>query len=398
MQPSSVAVSVFARTDIGMQRSGNEDAFLVADLTTGNVGLGPEITTHTIGERGSLLVVSDGMGGAVAGEIASELAVTTIRESLTQMPADMSISQKLKLAVEVANERIWDQARQNPELAGMGATLTAALIHSTVAYIAQVGDSRAYLIRGQRVKQLTKDQSLVQMLLDSAAITPEQASSVPQNVIMQALGTQPTVNVAMSAVQLCQGDYLLLCSDGLSNKVDCEEMREVIRAAGDLPSACRRLVEMANQRGGEDNITVVIARFEGEALQSGSLSITGSFIDISQELTRERSAAATHQLGAPPPEVTTMVAPALSFTPGQIQPSGPAADQLQAEASSAEPPQPEASSPASEKRKKINLSLVFVITVFLLALAAAAYFFYKHYRSKPLEQPPAVEQEPESAK
>jgi protein phosphatase len=325
---SNILVSVFARTDIGMQRSGNEDAFLVADLTTGNVGLGPDMSTHPVGARGSLMVVSDGMGGAVAGEIASEMAVTSIRESLMEMPGDLNVSERLKLATEVANERIWEHAQQNPELSGMGATVTAVLVQGTTAYIGQVGDSRAYLVRGEQIKQLTKDQSLAQMLVDSGAITPEQVSSVPQNVIMQALGTQPTVKVALTAVELCRNDYLLICSDGLSNKIQAAEMREMAQSSSDLTAACRRLVEIANERGGEDNITVIIAKFDGEALETGtdSSSITGSFKSINQDYYGDRGQAAssndhrtsvTSQLASPVPppnpdkETTTLVMSAL---------------------------------------------------------------------------------------
>src|SRR5947208_3520410 len=147
---NNVLVSVSAGTDVGMHRSGNEDSFLVADLNTGNVRLGSDMNTYDVGERGSLMVVSDGMGGAAAGEIASELAVTTLSESLMEMPTDLVISERLKIATEIANERIWNHAQENPELTGMGATLTAVPVQGTAAYIAQVGDSRAYLVRGER--------------------------------------------------------------------------------------------------------------------------------------------------------------------------------------------------------------------------------------------------------
>ncbi|MEK6322319.1 MAG: Stp1/IreP family PP2C-type Ser/Thr phosphatase [Acidobacteriota bacterium] len=278
-QPAKdISVSVFAKTDTGIQRAGNEDAFLVADLTTGNVGLGAKMSTHRIGELGSLMVVSDGMGGAVAGEIASSMAVKIIREALMK-PWSEDICNQLRHATETANERIWEYAKENRKLTGMGATLTAVVIHETSAYIAQVGDSRAYLIRGDQEKQLTKDQSLVQMLLDSGAIKPEEASTVAQNVIMQALGTSPTVDVAITSVELCRDDLLLVCTDGLSNKVTPEEMRDALRHSDSLNAACRRLVELANERGGEDNVTVIAARFDGDALHSAaqSNSITGSF-------------------------------------------------------------------------------------------------------------------------
>jgi PPM family protein phosphatase len=219
-QPSDdIQVSVFARTDTGLRRAGNEDAFMIADLTTGNLGLGPDMTSHKIGARGSLMVVSDGMGGAAAGEIASEMAVKTIRESLMQAAANPDICARLQSATEKANQQIWNFARQNLQFKGMGATLTAVLIQQASAFIAQVGDSRAYLIRGNRIKQLTKDQSLVQALIDSGAVAPDQTDSIPQNVITQALGTSPTVDVAISSVELSQGDTLIVCSDGLSNKI-----------------------------------------------------------------------------------------------------------------------------------------------------------------------------------
>src|SRR5581483_3330206 len=282
---SKIQVSVYAGTDIGMHRSGNEDAFLVADLTSGAVGLGPEMSSHPMGERGSLLIVSDGMGGAAAGEVASELAVTTIRESLMESPADMETAVRLRIATENANERIWNEAQANPELSGMGATVTATIVQNGLAYIAQVGDSRAYLIRGQQIKQLTKDQSFVQMLIDAGAIQPEQAASVPQNVIMQALGTQPNVKVAMTTIRLFRNDCLLLCSDGLSNKLGPDEMKQAVEQAGDLKAASRALINIANERGGEDNITVVLARFDGDGLQAASdaQTITGSLAGTQED-------------------------------------------------------------------------------------------------------------------
>jgi PPM family protein phosphatase len=278
-----VSVSVFARTDAGMQRAENEDAFMVADLTTGNVGLGAKMSTHRVGERGSLMVVSDGMGGAAGGEIASSMAVKTMREALME-PSSEDDCGRLKLATERANQRIWEYAKENRKLTGMGATLTGVLVRNTSAYVAQVGDSRAYLIRGDQVKQLTTDQSLVQLLIDSGSITAEQANSVPQNVIMQALGTSETVEVAMVSVELYKDDILLACTDGLSNKILSEEMGKVMSESENLNAACRRLVELANERGGEDNITVIAARFDGEALHSAaqSNSITGSFKVLSQ--------------------------------------------------------------------------------------------------------------------
>src|SRR5919205_1155616 len=296
---SNIQVSVYAGTDIGMHRSGNEDAFLVADLTSGMIGLGPEMSTHPLGERGSLLVVSDGMGGAAAGEVASELAVTTIRESLMESPPDLDTAARLRAATETANERIWNEAQANPELNGMGATVTAVIAQSALVYIAQVGDSRAYLIRGRQIKQLTKDQSFAQMLIDAGAIQPEQAASIPQNVIMQALGTQPNVKVAMTTIWLCRNDCLLLCSDGLSNKLGPAELKQIVEQSPDLKTASRVLINVANERGGEDNITVVLARFDGEGLQvaSDSQTITGSLTSVEDYV-----ASVSNNYSAPPPD------------------------------------------------------------------------------------------------
>lgn len=362
-----ISVSVFARTDAGIRRPGNEDAFLVADLTTGNVGLGAKMSTHRVGERGSLMVVSDGMGGAAAGEIASAMAVKTIREALMEEWSDAGACGQLKLATERANERIWEYAKENRKFTGMGATLTAVLVHNTSGYIAQVGDSRAYLIRGDRVKQLTKDQSLVQLLLDSGAIQPDQVNSVAHNVIMQALGTSPTVEVAMASVELCKDDLLVLCTDGLSNKVTAEEIRKTVLASESLNTACRRLVELANERGGEDNITVIATQFDGEALHSAaqSNSITGSFKMLSQgcfdadlsELTKKFTSSAD---ALPAEDVTTVV---LNAVPPFESISSRRANQLDAYEPAAEG--------ASSRRHRTLIVVVVVVFVLLLLLVGA---------------------------
>jgi serine/threonine protein phosphatase PrpC len=235
--------------------------------------------THKIGARGCLMIVSDGMGGAAAGEIASEIAVKTVREALMEVPANPDVCDQLKTATLKANAEVWNFAEQNPQFRGMGATLTAVLIQQATAYIAQVGDSRAYLVRGDSIKQLTKDQSLVQAMIDAGAIAPEQAGSFPQNIITQALGIRPALEVAISSVELVQDDTLIVCSDGLSQKVKDEDMVNLVRQEADLTMLCRKLVTLANQRGGEDNITVIAAKFAGELLHSAAegRSITRSF-------------------------------------------------------------------------------------------------------------------------
>ena len=402
---SNIQVSVYAGTDIGMHRSGNEDAFLVADLTTGTIGLGPEMSTHPMGERGSLMIVSDGMGGAAAGEVASELAVTTIREALMESPPDMETASRLRLATEMANERIWNEAQANPELNGMGATVTAVIAQSGLVYIAQVGDSRAYLIRGRQIKQLTKDQSFAQMLIDAGAIQPEQAASVPQNVIMQALGTQPSVKVAMTTVWLCRGDCLLLCSDGLSNKLGPDEMKQMVEQSPDLKAGCRALIQVANERGGEDNITVVLARFDGDGLQtaSESLTITGSLTGTYEDF----FAATGNSYIAPPPDPgsTTMLrAPAMDEPPVEMQAMSPMAAPQPAPAMEMDDPTPYVSSEFANAghvhyKKQSYVAIILAALGALLLIAATIYFFYRYYvRSvAPQSAEPPAATEPSSA-
>jgi len=397
---SKIQVSVYAGTDIGMHRSGNEDAFLVADLTTGAIGLGPEMSTHPMGERGSLMIVSDGMGGAAAGEVASELAVTTIREALMECPPDMDTVVRLRIATESANERIWNEAQSNPELSGMGATVTATIVQSGLAYIAQVGDSRAYLIRGQQIKQLTKDQSFVQMLIDAGAIQPEQAASVPQNVIMQALGTQPNVKVAMTTIRLFRNDCLLLCSDGLSNKLGPDEMKQAVEQAGDLKGACRALINVANERGGEDNITVVLARFDGEGLQSASESqtITGSLTGAHEDF----FAGAGNNYNVPPdPGKTAVLRIPVNEEPpladdGYMQPAAqPAAATAIVIDESSPYVSPEfVQAGQVHYQKKSYTAIILMAIGALLLIAATVYFVYRYYVrtvAPPSTPPPASE-------
>jgi PPM family protein phosphatase len=384
-----VLVSVYARTDVGRQRRGNEDAFLIADLTSGKVGLGPEVITHSVGERGSLLIVSDGMGGAAAGEVASEIAVTAIRESLLEIPSNIATPERLRIATEVANESIWNKAQNQPELAGMGATVTAALVQGATTYIAQVGDSRAYIIRGERIKQITKDQSYAQALRDSGIFSAEQIAKAPKNVILQALGTQPTVDVGLTAVELLRNDYLIVCSDGLSGKIKPDEMCDVVRKSSNLTSACRRLVDIANERGGEDNITVIVALFDGFGLDAAneSNSITGSFKSLSKDYRPSQTVPETLPLSSlPPPEQssTTVVMPALPSVKRPAEPETPQnpPDIDQKQVKDIEPPSAKQKystivlkQQPNKKRPHRRPWLVFFLVGSLL-LAAAGYLIY----------------------
>jgi protein phosphatase len=269
----TVRVSVFGKTDLGRTREHNEDAFLVADLTSRDATLQPSVRDHVVGERGSLFMVADGMGGAAAGELASDMATEVILNHLTTVWAEDSdvsanrFAYRMKEAVELANNRINVYAREHPELRGMGTTATVAGVFAGELYLAQVGDSRGYLVRNGEASQITKDQSLMQRLVEAGELTEEEAAqSERRNIILQALGPDPRVKVDLTYQPLCRGDVLVLCSDGLSGQVKKEEIAEMVGSVGDLSQLCSRLIDLANQRGGPDNITVVAARFEGDGL------------------------------------------------------------------------------------------------------------------------------------
>lgn len=271
----SVRVSVFGKTDLGRTRDHNEDTFLVADLSTGNASLQPAVRSHDVGSRGSLFMVADGMGGAAAGELASAMAADLIyRHMITAWGSDATptasrFAFRMKEAVELANERIYAYAREHPEVRGMGTTVTAAGIFGSDLYLTQIGDSRAYLVRGAEAIQLTKDQSLMQRLVDAGELTEDEAEqSERRNIILQALGPDPRVKVDLTHQSLRRGDTLIVCSDGLSGLVRREEFAQLAAEHGDLPSLCSALINLANARGGPDNITVVAARFEGDGLPS----------------------------------------------------------------------------------------------------------------------------------
>src|SRR5213593_1603582 len=272
-----IRVQVYARTDTGKTREHNEDCFLVADLTRGERAADSAQRQHDLGERGSLFVVADGMGGAAAGEIASVMATDTIFEQMRKMwgaekeATAQRFAYRLKEAVEVANSHIHSYAKAHPEVRGMGTTTTAVGILNDHVYLTQVGDSRAYLIRDGQAVQLTRDQSLMQRLVEAGELTEEEAArSERRNIILQALGPDPKVKVDLTYQEVRKGDVLVLCSDGLSGQVKKEEIAEIVTRERDLQAACDRLIALANERGGPDNITVVIARFDGDGLRSAA--------------------------------------------------------------------------------------------------------------------------------
>lgn len=268
-----VIVHVFGRTDVGRTREHNEDTFAVADLTAFNASLQPEVRTHTVGERGSFFMVADGMGGAAAGEIASAMAVDVILNELdarwrnAEAKDAETFANALKAATETANAKIHSFAGSRPENRGMGTTATIAGFLGDTLFLSQVGDSRGYLVRGGEAIQITKDQSLMQKLIEAGEMTPEEAEvSERRNIILQALGPEPKIKVDLTSQQVMRGDVLVLCSDGLSGQVRANEIAEIVKAESDLMQVCKKLIDRANEAGGPDNITVVAVRFEGPGL------------------------------------------------------------------------------------------------------------------------------------
>lgn len=269
--PPGIRVRVFGRTDVGLVREHNEDNFIVADLTSADRTMGPIDKTIEVGPKGVLLSVCDGMGGALAGEIASQMAVDTLFSSMSEgtPPADRdSFAQRLVNAVEEAGRRIFGSAKSDRTRRGMGTTSTVVGLVDEVLFMGQVGDSRAYVLRKGEIKLVTRDQSLVNQLIESGDLTEDQAAAFEHNnIILQALGTDDKVDVDLTFLQLRQGDRVLVCSDGLSGFVHQDMMREVMSETADLTACAARLIEMANAGGGYDNITVIVADFEGNGLQ-----------------------------------------------------------------------------------------------------------------------------------
>lgn len=270
---SAVRLSVFAKSDLGKTRDHNEDCFIVADLTAQQASLQAEVRDHEVGPKGSLLMVADGMGGAAAGEVASDMATKAVFEHLTKDWAQdtestpQRFAYRLKEAVELANQRIHAYAKEHPELKGMGTTTTAVGILGGHLYLSQVGDSRCYLVRNRSAVQLTKDQSLMQRLVDAGELTEEEAEkSERKNIILQALGPDPRVRVDLTHQEVRKGDAVVLCSDGLSGQVKKDEIAAVVSGSDDLVEACSKLIDLANERGGPDNITVIIGRLHGDGL------------------------------------------------------------------------------------------------------------------------------------
>jgi PPM family protein phosphatase len=271
----TVVVHAFGLTDPGRVRPSNEDHFLVAELSrtlrVRQTSLS-QATTHRSRSRGHVLLVADGMGGHAAGEVASALTVETVEEfvvellrrfSNLQADDESGVLADLREAVRQADARIFEETQQHPEFAGMGTTLTLAFVSGRRLFVFHAGDSRCYLCRGGRLGRLTEDHTVTADLVRSGAITPEEARHHPsRHVVTNILGgAHVGVHVDVRRIELQDGDAVLLCSDGLTDMLDDARITAVLTAELEPEAACARLVTEANEAGGRDNVTAVVARF-----------------------------------------------------------------------------------------------------------------------------------------
>lgn len=259
-------IQIQGLTDVGCVRTGNEDSFIVQPMGKDQESLNPSNLFEVSGEDDLFLAVSDGMGGAAAGEVASQTGISVLSEFLTNKYPELKGAEPsqavaiLTGGVHKANRSILEKAREIRSRRGMGATMTAVYVKENVMYLLQVGDSRAYVLRDGKLVRITKDQSFVGHLVEMGTITEVQAMNHPQrSVILQALGTQEKVKPDISYLPLCKGDLVLVCSDGLYSEFLPEKLEEHILALSqdDLTFDVKHLIDLAKEAGGKDNITVI---------------------------------------------------------------------------------------------------------------------------------------------
>jgi PPM family protein phosphatase len=267
----------YGLTDVGRVREVNEDQFLIADLNKSMLihQTSLSLEDHTClfgGSQGHLLLVADGMGGHAAGQRASTLAVQTLTHYLLntmpwffrlQQAGEADLEGELKTALEACQKSIQAEAAVRVEERGMGTTLTMAYIVWPRLYVVHVGDSRCYLMRDARLEQITRDQTMAQQLVDQGVLTPEKAQeSRWSHVLWNCIGGgSDELRPEVYKATLRMGDTLLLCTDGLTNRLPEDQLVRLLQEGGRAEATCRRLVEAANEAGGNDNITVVLARF-----------------------------------------------------------------------------------------------------------------------------------------
>lgn len=243
-------MKTFSMIDVGRKREVNQDYVFVSNEPLGNLP--------------NLLIVADGMGGHNAGDYASRFAVESLKEDLIHSTED-GPEAMIRKAIQSANQKLIEAARQDARLEGMGTTLVVATVIENTLYFANVGDSRLYLLH-DTIKQLSKDHSFVQEMVRLGGINAEEAKHHPdKNIITRAVGAREKVEVDFFEYRLTKGDIIMMCTDGLSNMIEDEEMLVIVKSARDIVEAVERLVEKANDNGGNDNIGVILAEpFAGE--------------------------------------------------------------------------------------------------------------------------------------
>jgi protein phosphatase len=278
-------------SDTGRRRRRNEDNYVVAP---------------------PLFAVADGMGGAQAGEVASQLAASALEAGDSD---GLSGIERIDALIQEANRRIFDRASTDPSASGMGTTMTVALVEGMTVAIGHVGDSRAYLVRGEQMEQLTDDHSLVNELLKSGKLSEEEAQVHPQrSVITRAVGTDPDVDVDGFSIEAEEGDVFLICSDGLSDMVEDEEILELVHEhRDDLNKAVKALVAAANRGGGEDNITAVAFQISSEAAPTTADTVAMPTVPAEEDEPDEQ----TREYVDADPGGDTMV-----VTPGEVEAGG----------------------------------------------------------------------------
>jgi protein phosphatase len=259
---------VFARTEVGCARERNEDSFLVLNLATGESGLQPQARIQPLEPPGTILGVCDGMGGAAAGDVAARIALDALDRVMRERTPllDVDTAEVALLAVvTTANRAVLDHAKQHPEKRGMGTTMTVATLFGPDVVIVQVGDSRAYVRRGNMLQQLTMDQNVVGQMIATGRLSPEQARTAKQrNMLLEAIGVQERVGPDIVRVRVQAGDVLMLCSDGLTGPLEDRKVLELLLKHPEPVKACRALTEAACAHGGPDNVTVAIAKVLGD--------------------------------------------------------------------------------------------------------------------------------------
>ena len=238
---------------------------MIADLRSGDLSNPCSRTEIPLSKQGILLLVCDGMGGAAAGDLAARIAAEAIKQQLVGAGPAVTESpgESLKSAVSGANGAVLAEAKAHPATRGMGTTCTAAIVLPDRLFLAQVGDSRAYLLRDGRLQLLTRDQTMADQLVEAGALRPEDVATYPyRHVLLQAVGTQSTIEPIKSEVRLRRGDRILLCSDGLHGSVPDHEIAQILGAAADINHVAHELIQAALTAGGPDNVTVIVADCE----------------------------------------------------------------------------------------------------------------------------------------